>query len=68
MRHKQKLWIRLRPPLSAVKAVLEDDTKTAADLEILVAAEVIKVNDITVETILEAVVQAVTDGGGDGDE
>ena len=52
----------------AVKAVLEDDTKTAADLEILVAAEVIKVNDITVETILEAVVQAVTDGGGDGDD
>ncbi|MDA8950423.1 hypothetical protein N9H70_07090, partial [Pseudomonadales bacterium] len=54
--------------VAAVKAVLEDDTKTAADLEVLVTAEVIKVSEITNEVILDAVVDAVSDAGGDGDE
>ena len=47
--------------VAAVKAVLEDDTKTAADLEVLVTAEVIKVSEITNEVILDAVVDAVSD-------
>ena len=53
--------------VAAVKAVIEDDTKTAADLAVLVEAEVIKVSEITVETILDAVVEAVTEAGGDGE-
>ena len=53
--------------VAAVKAVIEDDTKTAADLEVLIAAEVVKVTEITVETILDAVVEAVTEAGGDGE-
>ena len=53
--------------VAAVKAVLDDDTKTAADLEVLIAAEVVKVTEITVETILDAVIDAVTEAGGDGE-